>query len=135
MADILGIGNGPAGPLRVVVGAATREMRTALFVVTRSSDIRIVATASSMAELVTYTRSFQPDVVIVADDLVPTDDLVPRIAELNEILRSGRIVAVGPSVARIPAESGIATVGNDADLLDELFSSNIAAAPSRRRVG
>jgi hypothetical protein len=88
-----------------------------------------------MAELVTYTRSFQPDVVIVADDLVPSDDLVTRIAELKEILRSGKIIAVGPSVAKIPAEAGIATVGSDGDLLDELFRSDIAAAPSRRRVG
>jgi hypothetical protein len=133
MADILGIGNGPAEPLRVVVGAATREMRTALFVVTRSADIRIVATASSMAELVTHTRTFQPDAVIVADDLVPSADRVRRIASLREILRRGKIIVVGPSVAETPAAAGITTVEDVAGLLNELFRAD--AAPFRRRVG
>ena len=134
MADILEIEDGPAGPVRVVVGAATREMRTALFLVTRSSNIRIVATASSLAELVTYTRGFQPNVVIVADDLVPRADLVPQIAALQKILRSGRVIVVGPSVAEIPAGPEIATVEDDADLLDELCRANTDVR-SQRRVG
>lgn len=106
---------------RVVMAAATREMRTALFVATNASNIRIVATASTLAELTTYTRSFQPDIVIVADDLGRRADLVARISALKETVHQGRIFVVGPSAGALAEATGALPIDESRDVLDALF--------------
>lgn len=51
--------------MRLVVGVHSREVKAALFLALNGlDDVTIVATAASTAELTSYCRTFEPDVVI-----------------------------------------------------------------------
>ena len=52
--------------MRLVVAVHSREIKTALFLALNGlATITIVATATSTAELISYCRNFEPDIVIV----------------------------------------------------------------------
>lgn len=55
---------------QVLVAVSTRELKTAIFLALRSEPkIKVVAAAANTPELLTYARSFQPDVVILELEL------------------------------------------------------------------
>jgi hypothetical protein len=110
-------------------------MRTALFVSANASNIRLVATASTLAELTTYTRSFQPDIVIVADDLGRRADLVARIGALKETVHQRRIFVVGPSAGALAEATGALPIDESLDVLDALFVPAAGADPPLVRSG
>lgn len=121
MADILGSEDDSTPiPLSIVIGAAEREMRTALFLAINSVKIRLVATASTAAELITHTRSLQPDAVVIADDILAADDLVTTISAIQETM-SASVLVVGPSASAIAEAADVAFVAESSDLLDSLL--------------
>ena len=134
MADILESGDERTPiPLRVIVGAVAREIRSALFLAINSPDVRLVATASTVAELVTHTRSFQPDAVVIADDLLAGTDRVASIGAIEETMSRGRVFVLGPSAAAIGDETGVASVEESSDLLERLLATGPQSTPPRDR--
>jgi hypothetical protein len=97
-------------------------MRMALYIAANAPELKLVATASTVAELITCSKSFQPDAVIVADDLGPAGDLGTPIETLREAVPHGRILVAGPSAAALARATGTAPLTESLDLLDTLLA-------------
>jgi DNA-binding NarL/FixJ family response regulator len=74
--------NGPK--LRMLLAIHTRELKTAFFLaLSDRPSVQIVATATNTAELLTYSRTFQPDVIALEWEMPgrPVADVMPTLAE------------------------------------------------------
>jgi DNA-binding NarL/FixJ family response regulator len=63
-----------------------REVKTAIFLALQSEpEISVVATAVNTAELLTYTRSFHPDLIILEWELKgrPMMDVLPQLPQIS----------------------------------------------------
>ncbi len=77
--------------VRLVVAVHSREVKTALFLALNGfDDITIVATATSTAELTSYCRTFEPDVVIFERGL-PGRPTAETLTDLRDSLPGCRI--------------------------------------------
>ena len=111
--------------VRVVVAVASRELKAALFVaLSADPEVEIVATASTMAELVTYSRAFRPDVAVVEPEL-PGGDIEEALTTMSD--STERVFLVG---------EGAAGVGSDRVVpfgeIDDLVGSIADSAKKRR---
>ncbi len=113
----------PAGgvrALRLVVAVHSREVKTALFLALNGlMSITIVATATSTAELVSYSRAFRPDVAIVESGL-PGRPLDETLQQVDELMTAGRIFVIDGGPAEVQATK--AEVFTDIDDLVAVLS-------------
>ena len=71
---------------QIIVAVSTRELKMAIFLALSSEpEIRVVATAANTAELLTYARSFQPEVIIFELELKggPMADVLEKLSEVS----------------------------------------------------
>ena len=72
--------------LRLLLAVYTRELKTAFFLALSGQPaLQIVATATNTAELLSYSRAFQPDVIILEWELPgrPVVDVLPTLAQAD----------------------------------------------------
>lgn len=100
--------------MRVVVAVHTREVKTALFLALSGMDaVTIVATATSTAELVSYCRSFQPDVAIFEHGLAGKP-MVETLEQLDGLGAVGKVLVIdGHAEATRASISGVFTDVDD----------------------
>jgi DNA-binding NarL/FixJ family response regulator len=70
--------------IRLLLAIFTRELKTAFFLaLTDESNIQIKATASNTAELLTFNRSLQPNVIVLEWDLPgrPMSEVYPMLTQ------------------------------------------------------
>ena len=83
--------------MRLVVAVHTREVKAALFLALNGLDVvNIVATATSTAELRSYCRTFEPDVVIFERGL-PGRPTAETLTDLRKSLPDCRIQMIDES--------------------------------------
>ncbi|MCL1601115.1 MAG: hypothetical protein M3112_06230 [Actinomycetia bacterium] len=84
-----------ANQTHVVLATHSREVKTALFhSLNALSTITIVATATSTAELVSYSHAFRPEIVIVETGL-PGHPLTDVLIELATAQSAPRVLLIG----------------------------------------
>jgi DNA-binding NarL/FixJ family response regulator len=97
---------------QVVVAVSKRELKTAIFLTLSSEpEIRVVATAANTAELLTYARSFQPEVIILELEL-KGDPMADVLKKLSEVSPDSKVLTISkPSscdqILDIPAADNI----------------------------
>jgi DNA-binding NarL/FixJ family response regulator len=72
--------------IRLLLAIFTRELKTAFFLaLSDESNIHIRATASNTAELLTFNRSLQPDVIVLEWELPgrPMKEIYPVLAQAD----------------------------------------------------
>jgi DNA-binding NarL/FixJ family response regulator len=73
------------GPrLRLLLAIYTRELKTALFLaLSERSALQIVASATNTAELLSYSRTFQPDAIALEWEMPgrPMADVLPTLTQ------------------------------------------------------
>jgi DNA-binding NarL/FixJ family response regulator len=72
--------------LRLLLAICTRELKTAFFLVLSDQpSVQIVATATNTAELLSYSRAFQPDAIALEWELPgrPVADVLPMLAQTD----------------------------------------------------
>lgn len=70
--------------LRLLLAIYTRELKTAFFLaLSNQPSVQIVASATNTAELLTYSRTFQPDAIALEWELPgsPVADLLPTLIQ------------------------------------------------------
>ncbi len=70
--------------LRLLLAIHTRELKTALFLaLSEQSALQIAASATNTAELLSYSRAFQPDVIILEWELPgrPAAGVLPTLTQ------------------------------------------------------
>ena len=73
-------------PTRLLLAVHTRELKRALFLALAAKpSLRIVATADNTAELLTYSRTLQPDGIVLEWELPgrSMDEVFPQLTALN----------------------------------------------------
>jgi hypothetical protein len=81
--------------IHVVLATHRREVQAALFhSLNTISTVTIVATGTSTAELVNYSRAFRPDIVIVETGL-PGQPLSDVLIELGTLHPMPRVLLIG----------------------------------------
>jgi DNA-binding NarL/FixJ family response regulator len=129
----------PASPrppeTRTVLAGAEATVRGALReLVTQALGMRVVAEAETRAALERHVRLLDPDLVIVAWDLV-ADEAEPTLAALQSSSRERRIVVVGlrPETRRIALSAGadgfVSMVDVPETVIRALQRSQVAGAP------
>ena len=116
--------------LQVILATHSREVQTALFhSLNAISTIKIVATGTSTAELVNYSRAFRPDMVIVETGL-PGQPLSDVLIELGTLRPMPRILLIGENT-ELSVYEGIPTVEvfSDLDLLMATIPDEGADSP------
>ena len=109
--------------MRLVVATHTRETKTSLFLALSAIDnVSIVATANSTGEMISYCRTYRPDVVIIEGGL-PGYSLAKAVDQLDESMSEGRILIVDGVAAQQEAakRSHVEQFGN-LDVLVEACS-------------
>ena len=80
--------------LRLLLAIYTRELKTAFFLaLSGEPDVQIVATATNTAELLTYSRTFQPDVIVLEWEL-PGGPMVEVFPTLTQTDPSAKIFII-----------------------------------------
>ena len=79
--------------MRIVAGVHSRDVKTALFLALDAEGADIVATATTTSELISYCRSFRPDVAIVEGSL-PGRQLDETLDEVAAF--AGRALVIDP---------------------------------------
>lgn len=104
--------------MHFVVATHSRELKTAVFLALNTvPTITIVATANSTAELISYCRTFLPDVAIVESGL-PGRPLADVLHQLGDAATPGRIFVIGEDGAsELARDVGAAEVLRDVDHL------------------
>jgi DNA-binding NarL/FixJ family response regulator len=72
--------------LRLLLAIYTRELKTALFLaLSEQPALQIVASATNTAELLTYSRTFQPDAIALEWEMPgrPVADVFPTLAQAD----------------------------------------------------
>ncbi len=67
---------------RLLLALHTRELKTAFFLaLSAEPEVQIVATAVNSAELLTYTRAFQPKIIVMEWELpgLPVSEVIPKL--------------------------------------------------------
>jgi len=101
--------------VRLVVAVHRREVKGALFLALNGlDDVTIVATATSTAELTSYCRTFEPDVVILERGL-PGRPTAEILTDLGQSLPDCRIQMIDESGGR-KKEQGLSEVEVFTDL-------------------
>jgi chemotaxis response regulator CheB len=70
--------------LRLLLAIHTRELKTAFFLaLSDRRSVQIVATATNTAELLSYSRTFQPDAIALEWEMPgrPVADLLPALTQ------------------------------------------------------
>ena len=70
--------------IKLLLAVHTRELKTAFFLsLSGEPEVKIVATAVNSAELLTYNRAFQPQVIVLEWELPgePVHDILPRLSQ------------------------------------------------------
>ena len=89
---------------RVVVAVHSREVKAGLFLALSGVDsLTIVASASSSAELVTYCRTFRPEIAIVERGL-PGRPMDETLRQLDDVDVVGKVLVIdgGALAAQVP---------------------------------
>ena len=76
--------------LRLLLAIYTRELKTAFFLaLSGETEVQIVATATNTAELLSYSRTFQPDVIVLEWELPggPMTDVFPTLTRTDPSAR------------------------------------------------
>jgi DNA-binding NarL/FixJ family response regulator len=121
---------GAASQIHAVLATHRREVQTALFhSLNTISTVTIVATGTSTAELVNYSRAFRPDMVIVETGL-PGQPLSDVLIELGTLRPMPRILLIGENT-ELSVYEGIPTVEvfSDLDLLIATIPDEGADSP------
>ena len=80
---------------RLLLALVTRELKTAFFLtLSDEPNIKIVATASNTAELLTFNRSLQPNALVVEWEL-PGSSMTEVYPELKEAASPPSIFIIG----------------------------------------
>lgn len=83
-----------AAPVRLLIAVHTREVKAGLFLsLNGHPSATIVATATTTAELVSYCRSFEPDVAIVEDRL-PGRPMYETLLEAQDASPKSRFLLI-----------------------------------------
>ena len=100
--------------MRVVVAVHSRDVKAALFLALEGArTVDIVATATTTAELVSFCRSFRPDIVIVESSL-PGRPLATVLGDVADDV--GRTLVIDPEGrATTDLEQGDAELFLDVD--------------------
>jgi chemotaxis response regulator CheB len=70
--------------IRLLLAVYARELKTAFFLtLSGEPNVKIVATAVNSAELLTYSRTFQPEVIVLEWELPgqPMADVLPKLCQ------------------------------------------------------
>ncbi len=101
--------------IRLLLAIFTRELKTAFFLaLSDKSNIQIKGTASNTAELLTFSRSLQPDVIVLEWDLPGRP-----MTEVYPVLTQGDFPPAIFIIGKLSSEHHIRDLAPDCDLFTD----------------